>query len=305
MTKPEIDKHSVQAGFNRAAHSYDSVAFLQEEICNRLIERLQWIKHSPQTILDLGSGTGTGSLALKKYYPKARIIALDLAEEMLKFAQVKVNNNLNFIDRFKRSNHINHICADAESLPFKNQTFDLIFSNLSIQWCENYPLLFSEFSRILKPEGFLQFSTFGVDTLKELRQCWQSVSSFAHVNEFIDLHDLGDFMLGAGLKDPIVDAEFITIEYSQINNLVHELKKLGAQNHLQQRPKSLQGKNQFKQMLTSYEQFKLENNKYPATYEVIYGHAWAKDLQVTQNTAVKTNQQFVQVDQNFLSKAKK
>ncbi|MBF0265408.1 MAG: malonyl-ACP O-methyltransferase BioC [Gammaproteobacteria bacterium] len=306
MDKPaidRIDKNAVQSGFNRAAHSYDSAAFLQQEINERLLERLQWIKQIPGTILDLGTGTGVGCLSLKKLYPKATIVAIDLAEEMLKVARgkeknSKEENNSGFINKLKSlsnknsgKQNINYVCADAEHLPFQSNSFDLIFSNLSIQWCENYPQLFSEFNRILSPNGFLQFSTFGIDTLKELKHSWQSVSTQEHVNDFIDLHDLGDFMLAAGLKDPIVDAEFITIEYNQVNDLIHDLKKIGAQNHLSDRPKALYGKNKFKQMLSNYEQFKSANEKYPATYEVVYGHAWAKDLNLNSE---KNKTQFVQ-----------
>jgi len=301
----KIDKSAVQFGFNKAAASYDKAAFLQLEINNRLIERLQWIKQTPNLILDLGSGTGVGSQALRKLYPKATIVAVDLAEEMLKVARDKEKNNqglFNKLNILNQSQNVNYVCTDAEKLPFKNGSFDLIFSNLSIQWCENYQALFSEFGRILKAGGFLQFSTFGIDTLKELRLSWDNKTHQNHVNEFVDLHDLGDFMLSAGLKDPIVDAEFITIEYTQVKDLIIDLKKIGAQNHLSDRPKALFGKYKFQKMLENYEQFKLSNNKYPATYEVVYGHAWAKDLNLT---SADKNTQFVQFNPASLANKNK
>ncbi len=286
----KIDKKSVISGFNRAAISYDKSAILQNEVCDRLLERLQWIKLEPKFILDLGSGTGYAVPILQKMYPHAKIIALDIAQEMLIFARNKyqVQNTTSLIQRIsqkllKEINSINYTCADAENLPFKNQTFDLIFSSLAIQWCEDTQGLFSELQRVLKPKGCLLFSSFGVDTLTELKQSWMTDKAEVvsqHVNDFIDMHELGDAMLQSGLADPVMDSEMIVMEYAELNQLFKDLKQIGAQNHLSQRCKGLTTKTGYQLMLSNYKTFKLDNGKYPATYEVLYGHAWGRELTI-------------------------
>jgi malonyl-CoA O-methyltransferase len=296
----QLDKNAIIAAFNRASTSYDEAAILQQEIASRLLERLAWIKIQPKTILDLGAGTGKASIDLRKRYPDAKIIVLDIAEQMLQMAKNKHQSIMSqgFITKLRnkliqnKSQQINYLCADAEQLPITNQSIDLIFSNLAIQWCENTQLLFNELQRVLKPSGCLLFSTFGIDTLTELKQSWSASSQSVHVNKFIDMHELGDAMLRSGLGDPVMDSEHIVMEYTHLLDLFKDLKQIGAQNHLHHRSKGLMTPGKLKNMLKNYEQFKLGNGKYPASYEVVYGHAWGRDLKpgVKNNGNLSTEQ---------------
>ncbi|MFK5984381.1 MAG: malonyl-ACP O-methyltransferase BioC [Pseudomonadota bacterium] len=297
----KIDKKAVVSGFNRAAHSYDESAVLQQEVGRRLLERLQWIKIKPKTILDLGSGTGAATLELQKMYPDAQVYAVDIAEQMLILSRNKhhlqTQRESSFIQRIaekistKKSKKIHYICGDAENLPLINQHFDLVYSNLAIQWCESTQKLFNQLQRVLSPTGCLLFSSFGVDTLMELKQSWaddplaavdstQIDEDSSHVNEFVVMHELGDVMLQSGLVDPVMDSDKIIMEYTELSLLFKDLKQIGAQNHLQNRSKGLTSKSKYKTMLKNYEQFKLSNGKYPATYDVVYGHAWGRNLKV-------------------------
>jgi len=300
----QLDKDAVVAAFNRASITYDNAAIVQQEIASRLLERLEWIKVQPKIIIDLGAGTGQASIALAKKYPDAKIIALDIAEQMLQLARHKIQSQsskgiLNQLrDKLMgfKLKQVTYLCADAESLPIANQSVDLIISNLAIQWCENTQLLFNELQRILTPSGCLLFSTFGVDTLTELKQSWLAINQDPHVNDFVDMHELGDAMLQSGLTDPVMDSETIVMEYTWLLDLFKDLKQIGAYNHLQNRSKGLMTKSKFELMQKSYEQFKLSNNKFPASYEVVYGHAWGRDIQITsqhakQNIAGKSFEQ--------------
>jgi len=289
MKDSSLDKHSIIDGFNKAAHSYDGSACLQREVSERLLERLDLIKYQPNTILDLGTGTGECSIKLAERYPEANIIAMDIAFEMLEVAKSKLNktkaSQASLLDKIKRQfgndkrlSPFSFICADADGLPLKDNSVDLIFSSLTIQWCVDLDALFKEFQRILSKDGFVLFSTFGIDTLKELKHSWTVVDNYAHVNEFTDLHEVGDKMLAAGFRDPVVDAEFIVVEYERVIQLLKDLKAIGAQNHLAARKKGLMTKARLNAMLNTYEQFQLSNRKYPATYEVVYGHGWGRDL---------------------------
>lgn len=271
-----LEKSRIRASFDNAAEHYDDVAVLQREVGERILDRLELIRIQPQTILDIGAGTGVLSQALGKRYKKARIISLDLAPRMLITAR-KRNNWLQ--TRFGKQGFI---CGDAESLPIADNSVDMIISSLTLQWCGELEQAFAEFRRVLKPEGLLMFSTFGPDTLKELRNSWHAAdgstnnNNNVHVNDFIDMHDVGDALLRAKLADPVMDVENFTLTYPDAYQLMRELKTLGAHNVATQRRHSLTGKKRLQNMLAAYENFRV-NDALPATYEVVYGHAWAPD----------------------------
>lgn len=269
---PTLDKNRVRASFDAAAERYDDVAVLQREIAERIIERLELIKLQPSTILDIGAGTGVATHALSKRYKKSRVIAFDLAPKMLH--QARKRGSLLHQMIAKRG----FVCGDAEQLPFADNSIDLIFSSSTLQWCSNLDHTFTELKRILTPGGLLMFSTFGPDTLKELRQSWQNADENAseniHVHDFIDMHDIGDALLRAGLADPVMDVENFTLTYPDAYQLMRELKTLGAHNVAHERRHSLTGKTRVQNMVAAYETLR-SNGSLPATYEVVYGHAWA------------------------------
>ena len=281
-----INKHIARQSFNKAADTYDSVAALQREVAQRLLDRMDIVRLTPTTIVDLGCGTGDTTLKLFKAYKKAQIIGVDFAEQMLEKARSKLSWYDKMLGRQPR-----FICGDAESLPLGNQSVDFIFSSLTLQWCNNLDATFSEFRRVLKPGGLIMFSSLGPDTLKELRQSWQSADRRQHVHSFIDMHHVGDAMLRARLADPVMDMEYFTLTFNDGQQLMRELKLLGAHNASADRPHHLMGKTHLRQMLQAYEKFR-SDGKLPATYEVVYGHAWCPEQPEKQQSSGTT----VQVD---------
>lgn len=259
-----IDKRQARRSFERAAESYDEVAVLQRETASRMLERLAYIQHQPRVILDVGAGTGEATQSLGKRYRKAKTIALDFALPMLHRAR-------------KRGSWLRRprcICGDAEQLPLADRSVDLIFSNATLQWCNDLEATFQEFLRVLRPGGLLMFSTFGPDTLKELRQSWAAVDGTSHVSPFPDMHDIGDAMLHAGLFNPVVDVDRMHLTYQDVSHLMRDLKTLGAHNVTSGRQKGLTGKGRLRAMFAAYEAFRVDG-RLPASYEVVYGHAWA------------------------------
>lgn len=265
---PRPSKHDIRAAFEASADRYDEVAFLQREVGSRLLERLQLLKAQPQQILDVGSGTGFCSEALAKHYKQARIVSLDLSEAMLCHVR----------QRYSRWDRLRHkhgfVAGDAERLPFADASFDMLFSNLTVQWCSDLEQTFSEFRRVLKPGGALLYTTLGPDTLKELRTSWAMVDDRVHVNTFLDMHDVGDAMLRARLAEPVLDTELLTLTYRQSMMLMRDLKDLGAHNINPGRNRGLTGPRKLKAVMEAYEQFRQGDGLLPATYEVVYGHAW-------------------------------
>jgi malonyl-CoA O-methyltransferase len=167
--------------------------------------------------------------------------------------------------------HQHLLCADIENLPLADQSLGMIWSNLALQWCNNLDVAFGEAARVLQPEGLYMFSTFGPDTLKELRTASQN--DHTHVSRFIDMHDIGDALIRAGFSAPALDVERYTLTYDNVKAVMQDLKSIGAQNATQGRARGLQGKGFLQQLAQNYEQFR-RDGKLPATFEVIYGHAW-------------------------------
>jgi len=267
----KIDRRQARASFDRAAPGYDRAAVLQHEVESRLFERLEFVRLKPATILDLGCGTGGASAALLSRYGRARVVACDIALSML----VRTRTRGRWLRR--------PLCVggDAESLPFADGRFDLVFSNLMLQWCDDPDRVFREIRRILAPGGLLMFTTFGPDTLRELRSSWATVDGYTHVNAFMDMHDVGDALVRCGLTEPVMDVERLTLTYKDARGLMRDLKAIGAHNVTRGRPRGLTGRHKLDRFVAAYEQFRRPDGLLPASYEVVNGHAWAPDNRVS------------------------
>lgn len=271
MDQYVIDKARVRAAFDRAAQTYDAAAVLQKLVRDEMFSRLDLIKIAPHRILDAGCGTGHGSFELQKRFKTAQVFSLDLAMGMLEKTHAQ-QSLLNKLFRPKRL-----ICADIENLPIADNSMDVVWSNLAIQWCNDLDKSFTGVARLLKPNSLFIFSTFGPDTLKELRAA--SNNGDTHVSRFIDMHDIGDALTRHGFNAPVLDVERYTLTYDNVRAVMQDLKSIGANNATQGRGRGLTGKGFFKQLAAQYEQFRIAG-KLPATFEVIYGHAWTAEAKV-------------------------
>ncbi|MFT5502610.1 MAG: malonyl-CoA O-methyltransferase [Gammaproteobacteria bacterium] len=266
LNPPRLDKKNVRKSFNRAATSYNRVAILQEEVLSRVINRLEYIRLDPSVIVDLGCGTGKGILGLKKRYPRSRIVAFDLANQMLEQAKNEFGWRL-------RKRLVN---GDIEKLPFKEGCFDLVFSSLALQWMNDLPAAFREVARVTRPGGLFMFTTFGPATLSELRDSWAGIDNKPHVHQFIDMHDVGDLLIRAGFSDPVIDSETIRLEYGDFKSVLHDLKGIGATNSEIGRGKGLTTPSTMRQLEKNYQAIGYSQERFVASYEVLYGHAWVQ-----------------------------
>lgn len=264
MSERLIDKEHARRSFSRSAASYDEVAVLQREVGRRMLQRLDLVTLEPGRVLDLGCGTGTLTAELMKRYSGAQIIALDFALPMLD----KTRRQGRWLRRPRC------VCGDMEALPLADDSLDFIYSNLAFQWAADPPRLYRECLRVLRPGGLLMFTSFGPDTLRELRAAWAEVDELPHVSPFMDMHDLGDLLMTTGFAEPVMDIDRLTLTYTQVDHLMKDLKRLGAHNAAPRRERGLTGQARLQAMRDAYEGFRRQG-VLPASYEVVYGHAWA------------------------------
>src|SRR5215831_16919621 len=262
----QLDPQAIRRAFDKAAFHYDGAAALQVEVRSRLHERLKVIRTAPQSILDFGAGTGESSRWLKRRYPRAQVVALDLSPRMLQIARRKQS----WFRPFAR------VCARGVQLPLADGTIDWCVSNLALPWCTPPDLVFKEVQRVLKPNGLFSFTTLGPDTLRELRIAWSSIDAHPHVHRFVDMHDLGDALLRAGFAEPVMDVERIVLTYATAEQLMRELKNTGATTATVGRARDLGNRGRLRALKTSL-LAQTSSLRLTATFEVVYGQAWRGD----------------------------
>lgn len=275
---PPVNRQHIRQHFSHAAPSYDDAAILQKTVAERVDERLELTTLNPLVVVDVGAGTGLLTQKVIQRYPQAQHIAIDLSEGMLAQARQRLK-----APKFKwlpqqiwSKDAAQLINADAYALPLADQSVDLLVSNLMLQWCDDLDRVFSEFRRVMRSQGLLMFTTFGPDTLKELKQAWAVADPQGqHVNQFVDMHDIGDALIRNGFGQPVMDVEHFTLTYDKPIGVLKDLKAIGATNSSLNRDQGLMGKGKFQRMLEAYESLRQNDQKIPATYEVVHGHAWA------------------------------
>lgn len=272
-----FDPSHVRRAFSRSASHYDSAAALQREVGDRLGESLDYFSLdparaslTPSVVLDIGSGTGRMAAAMQARWPKARVIALDHALPMLR-TMPRARGLRRMLERAAAPTPV---CADARALPIADASVDVVLSNLCLQWVEDLPAVFAGFRRVLRPGGLLVLSTFGPQTLVELRDAFAQADDAPHVSAFASIAQFGDALVASGFKDPVLDRDVFVQPYADLAALMRELRTLGATNAMASRRRTLTGRARFARAAQAYEPMR-RDGQLPATWEVIYAHAWA------------------------------
>ncbi len=275
-----FDQHHIRHAFSRAAAGYDAAAALQREVGGRLLESLDYLalrqgeeaKREPQVVLDVGCGPAHAAAAMKQRWPRAQVVALDLAMPMLRQARRQAG----WWQR-ARNRDFARINADARALPFAEASVDVLYSNLCLQWIEDLPAVFAGFRRVLKPGGMLLCSTFGPETLQELRDAFAAADERPHVSPFASIAQFGDALVHAGFRDPVLDRDLFVHRHRDLAALMRALRAIGATNALHARRHTLTGKARFAVASAAYEPLRGDDGLLPATWEAIYAQAWAPE----------------------------
>jgi malonyl-CoA O-methyltransferase len=276
---PFVDPRQVRRNFARAASGYDAVAVLQREIASRMLERLDYVKIEPARVLDLGCGTGASLTALSERYPQSQIVGADVSEAMLRAGRGALSR-LRWLLPFLRARRASLVSADALALPFAAGSMSLVWSNLMLHWLADPLSAFRQMHRVLDVGGLLMFSAPGPDTLKELRESFSD--GYAHTQRFVDMHDYGDMLVECGFADPVMDMEALTLTYPSLDDLFRDLRQSGAACAMPTRRHGLMGRSAWLAARARYEKL-IKDGRLPATFEVVYGHAWKAQAKKTED----------------------
>jgi malonyl-CoA O-methyltransferase len=255
------EKRAVRRAFDRA-RSFDSACFIHDETRARLDARLDVVRLAPAVAVDLGCATGRGAALLAARYPAATVLAIDSSLPMLEAAAAHLPAGRG-------------VLGDAEALPLRAASVDLLLANLVLPWCRP-ERLFAEAARVLTDGGALMFATVGPDSLQEVRAAFGAVDDFIHVHAAFDVHDLGDFAVAAGLADPVLDVDRIEVTYADLGGLVRDLRAVGGVNLAGGRRRTLTGRRRFGRFAE-----RLPRNaegRLAVTVELVMGHAFGRGI---------------------------
>jgi len=256
----------IRRRFDRAAATFDDADFVHAVTRDGLLSRLEPLRVDPRRILDLGAATGATGRRLRARFRRAQIVSLDLSLEMARRARASTH-------LFARPRVVQ---ADAARLPFADASFDLVVANQLLPWLSEPQAAFAEVERVVVEGGVFAFATLGPDSLRELRDAWASADTREeHVHRFADMHDVGDDLVRAGLADPVLDVDRLTISYDDIDRLFADLTRSGARNALAGRARGLTGRRRFAAMKAALANC-ARGDRITFELEIVYGHCWGR-----------------------------
>lgn len=259
----KLCRSDVRRRFDRTARTFDSADFVHRRAAEGLLERMLPMQVEVKRVLDVGAACGHASRVLRRRFRGSHVISLDISRDMLRAARRARS-------RFSR---ISELQADAAALPIKSGSIDLVFANLLLPWIDDLGAFLAGVARILRKDGLFVFSTLGPDSLAELRNAWRTIDDTEHVNSFMDMHNVGDALMQAGLREPVVDVEHLMVTYGSVQSLFSDLTDAGARNCLQGRARGLTGRGRFEAVRQALET-RFDAGKLAVSLELVFGHAW-------------------------------
>ena len=265
----KLDIRAARRAFDRVAKRATVEWHLSDEIAARMAERLEYVRLDPRHILDAGCGQAPAGM-LPKRFPSALLTGVDSSFEMA------AGTNPTLMLRLKRAlgmGSMRRVCGDLCALPFADSSVDMVWSNLALAWVPDPGRAFRECYRVLNDGGLIMFSSYGPDTLRELKAAFRSVDDQSHVHDFTDMHDLGDMLVSSGFSDPVMDMDRVVYTYADVDPLARELRRSGQTNVMLDRRRGLLSRHAWNTMSAAYPR-RSGDGRIEATFEIVYGHAW-------------------------------
>ncbi len=284
MKQSPINYLAYSQQVSRYLSSYEQVSALYHEVADRLLDRLELMRFTPEFIADIGSKDGYSIASLLKHYPGATLHAI---EDQSAWFEA-------FSSAYSHSQIHAHV-SDIEQVSLADQSVDCVFSNLAVSWSNDFEASMREWLRVLKPEGMILFSCLGVDTLKEHRQSMQAIGRRFAVHEYTDMHWVGDVLLAQGYVDPVVHMETLTVHYGSLKALWRDLRYAMATNIRIDRSRGLLTPKLWQSMEAHYASLRDDRGRYPVTFEIVYGHALAPQLPAD-DSSPKVSEHVVSID---------
>lgn len=255
----QLNKQAIANAFGRAAQDYDKSAEFQRQVGRQLLSLMPTLSSvTPMLkVIDLGCGTGYFSAML--HQQGFDVTAADLSAEMLLQAQQRCRSDCQYLQ------------TDAENIVVTDNSYDVAFSNLALQWCDDLSVPLRELQRVVKPDGVILFTTLVEGSLNELKQAWAQVDEKQHVNTFKSQDVITTEIIQSGLMIEVLECQPITVYYPTAMKLMKDLKGIGATHLQQQRQSGLLGRQTFIELEHAYDEFRLDNGLLPATYQVCFG----------------------------------
>ena len=233
-----------------------------------MVDRLGVIRARPAVLLDWWSQLGASSALLQQHYPQARLLAVEPAALLGARAQ---DHTPRWWQRLLGNRATRH--AD-DHLPTEQLPAQLLWANMMLHWADDLPALLGRWHQVLAQDGFLMFSCFGPDTLRELRQLYAACGWGEPASRWTDMHDLGDALVHAGFADPVMDMELLTLTWDSPQALLAELRSLGGNTAPQRRAglRTPRWRRQLEEQLTSL--LRRSDGRLHLSFEIVYGHAF-------------------------------
>lgn len=258
-----LHRRASRRRFDRAAGGFDEADFVHRHAEEQILERMSPMQVDVSRILDVGAAAGRASRTLARRFRRSHVISIDTSLAMLRRANAAHT-------RFRR---ISEVQADALALPLRTGSVDLVFANMLLPWLGDAATFLAATARVLRRDGLFVFSALGPDSLMELREAWGEVDDQEHVMQFADMHDLGDGLMQAGLREPVLDVDYLTLVYDDLASLFADLTAVGGRNTLTQRRRTLTGRQRFERFRRAVER-RFADGKLSVRLELVFGHAW-------------------------------
>ena len=268
IQKP-FDRNLVRIHRDRAAKDSKFDDFLEQEVAERLADRLLDIKRDFSSVLILGCKRGRLTKLVQSMLPNAHIVQGDLSPEMAELASKETQTPA--------------VTIDEENLQFDDQQFDLVVSSLALHWVNDLPGCLLQIGHKLKPDGLFLASLIGGDSLASIRSAFLEAEmdltggASPRFSPVLDLREAAGLLQRAGFALPVADIDRINVSYGTGLKLLHDLRGMGEVCALNQGIKHFTSRSTLMAALAKLDTQKDQKGRLPVNFDILFLTGWRPD----------------------------